>query len=189
MALTTVDPRPALVLIDLQKGILARPTAHPIEGVLDRAAELARGFRARALPVVLVNVAGGAPGRTEAPPRSAAAQPAADWMEIAEQLEPQPSDHRVTKMTWGAFHGTGLDPLLKELGVTQLLLGGVATSIGVESSARAAFEHGYNVVLVTDAMTDTSAEAHASSLALIMPRLGECTTAAAALAALEGAGG
>jgi nicotinamidase-related amidase len=184
MALTTVDPHPALILIDLQNGILSRPTVHPIEDVLDRSATLARAFRERRLPVVLVNAAGRAPGRTEAGPRMGGGAPAADWLEIAEQLDPQPEDHRITKHRWGAFHGTGLDELLSGLGVTQVFLGGVASSIGVESTARAAYDHGYNVVLATDAMTDLSAAAHHNSIELIFPRLGETATTAEVLAKL-----
>jgi nicotinamidase-related amidase len=74
---------------------------------------------------------------------------------------------------WGAFHGTDLDVQLRRRGVTQIVLAGVATSIGVESTARAAYEHGYNVTLATDAMTDLSADAHQNSLTRIFPRLGE----------------
>jgi nicotinamidase-related amidase len=185
MALTTVDPHPALILVDLQKGIVSLPTVHPIDGVLAHAGALVRAFRARDLPVVLVNVAGGAPGRTEAPPRAGAQTPAPDWAEIVEELEPQPGDHRITKLRWGAFHETSLDTLLRELGVTQVFLGGVATSIGVESTARAAYEHGYNVVLVTDAMTDLAVDAHRASVELSFPRLGETTSTAEVLAMLD----
>jgi nicotinamidase-related amidase len=184
MALTTIDAHPALILIDLQKGIVSRPTVHPIDEILERSAMLARAFRERGLPVVLVNAAGRAPGRTEAGPRSGGEAPAADWMEIAEQLDPQPADHRITKQRWGAFHATGLDELLRGLDVTQLFLGGVASSIGVESTARAAYEHGYNVVPATDAMTDLSAAAHRNSIELIFPRLGETATTAEVLAKL-----
>lgn len=183
MASPTIDPTPALVVIDLQKGIVAAPTAHPAGEVVARAARLARAFRARVLPVVLVNVEGGAPGRTAAPPRVAERPP--DWSELAEGLDAQPSDHRVTKRRWGAFHGTGLDGLLRDLGVTQVVLAGIATSIGVESTARAAHEHSYHVVLATDAMTDPSAEAHDNSVARIFPRLGEPATTDEVLAALD----
>ena len=84
----------------------------------------------------------------------------------------------MTKQTWGAFHNTDLDAQLKDRGVTEVVVTGVATTAGVESTARAAYEHGYNVVLATDAMTDTSAEAHANSVERIFPRLGETATTA-----------
>jgi nicotinamidase-related amidase len=82
----------------------------------------------------------------------------------------------VSKRTWGAFTGTGLDDYLKFAGVTQVVVCGVATSIGVESTARQAHELGFNVTLAVDAMTDLSAEAHANSLERIFPRLGETGT-------------
>ena len=99
----------------------------------------------RGFPVVLVNVDGGAPGRTEAAP--CGGDRPADWAELLAALDPQPDDLRITKRTWGAFHGTPLDEQLEARGVTQVVLTGVATSAGVESTARAAHEHGYHVVV------------------------------------------
>jgi nicotinamidase-related amidase len=89
------------------------------------------------------------------------------------ELERQPHDYLVTKQTWGAFTGTDLEAQLRTASVTQVVLCGVATSIGVESIARHAFELGFNVTLAVDAMTDIGADAHANSLERIFPRLGE----------------
>jgi nicotinamidase-related amidase len=174
VAVTTLDPKTALIVVDLQTGIVALPTAHPIDGVIARAAELAAAFRKHELPVVLVNVAGGAPGRNEQPPRVGGFPPEA--MEIVAALERAPSDHLVTKRTWGAFTNTDLDAYLKSHGVTHVVVCGVATSIGVESTARFAHELGYNVTLAIDAMTDMRAEAHENSVQRIFPRLGETGT-------------
>ncbi|CAM0999272.1 Hydrolase [Rhodanobacter sp. Root179] len=171
MAITTLDPITALIVIDLQKGIVAYPTAHPAAEVVTHARALAEAFRRNRLPVILVNVSGGAPARTERP-RNLDDLPA-DWAELVPELGRQPQDHVVTKHTWGAFTGTGLDTYLKAQGVTQIVLAGIATSIGVESTARQAHELGYHVTLAVDAMTDMSAEAHANSIARIFPRLGE----------------
>jgi nicotinamidase-related amidase len=179
MPLTQIDETAALVLIDLQQGLLAAPTVQPVSLIVERCARLAREFRARHLPVVLVNVAGRAPGRTEAAPTAA---PALGWAELVPGLQ-QPGDLLVTKHRHGAFIGTALDALLRERGVTQLFIGGVATSIGVEATARSAYDHGYNVVLVIDAMTDRDVAAHRHSVEKIFPRLGE-TAAAAEVAAL-----
>ncbi|HEY0217652.1 MAG TPA: isochorismatase family protein [Cellulomonas sp.] len=184
MPLTTIDPTPALVVIDLQNGILAVPTAHPAADVVRSSAALARAFRERGLPVVLVNVTGGAPGRTDVGRPPAGAVHPDGWADLVEELDAQPGDHRVTKQTWGAFHRTGLDDHLRSLGVTQVLVTGVSTSAGVESTAREASAHGYHVVLVTDAMTDRSAEAHDHSVTHVFPRLGETATTAEVLAAL-----
>jgi nicotinamidase-related amidase len=174
MALTTLDPHTALILVDLQKGIVSRPTAHPAGEVVKQAAALAEAFRAHDLPVVLAHVAGIAPGRTEQPRNLGDLPP--DWAELVTELKQQLSDHLVTKRTWGAFTNTGLDDLLKRLGVTSVVVAGVATSIGVESTARQAYEHGFNVTLATDAMTDMSREAHDNSIARIFPKLGETGT-------------
>ncbi|OOG56356.1 isochorismatase family protein [Rhodanobacter sp. C03] len=174
MALTTLDPNTALIVIDLQKGIVAYPTVHPAAVVVKQASTLADAFRRHGRPVVLVNVNGGAPGRTEQA-RNLGELPA-DWAELVPELSQQPTDHTVTKRTWGAFTHTDLDEHLKKLGVTQLVIVGVATSIGVESTARHAYENGYNITLAVDAMTDMNADAHHNSVTRIFPRLGETGT-------------
>ncbi len=184
MALTTLDPKSALLVIDLQEGIVAYPTVHPIAGVIDHAAQLADAFRAAGLPVVLVNVTGGAPGRNELPPRDLSKMPAG-FAQLVPQLKQQDTDHLVTKRTWGAFTGTDLDHFLQAQGVTQLVLCGVATSIGVESSARHAYELGFNLTLAIDAMTDMNADAHENSLKRVFPRLGESGTTAEILQLLK----
>ena len=174
MTVTTLDPKTALVIVDLQKGLAGYPTIHPFEAIVANAAALAAEFRSRGHPVVLVNAAGGAPGRTEQPRRAGALSPEA--IELLPELGRQPQDLLVTKTTWGAFASTDLEAGLKAAGVTQIVLAGVATSIGVESTAREAFGLGFNVTLAVDAMTDLDADAHANSVARIFPRLGETGT-------------
>jgi nicotinamidase-related amidase len=177
MPLTTIDPTPALVVIDLQKGIVSGPVAH----VVPNAAALARAFRRHDLPVMLVNVTGRAPGRTDADSRGSQGSSgplSAGWADIIEELERQPGDHLITKRRRSAFHDTGLDTLLRDLGVTQVVLAGVSTSSGVESTARSAHDHGYHVVLATDAMADQDPGSHRHSLERIFPKLGETATSA-----------
>jgi nicotinamidase-related amidase len=174
MPVTTLDPKTALIVIDLQKGIVGLPTAHPTNEVVKQASELADAFRRHGLPVVLVNVDGGAPGRAEQT-RSSRDFPAR-WTDLVPELNQQPTDHAVTKRTWGAFTNTGLQKHLRDLGVTQVVIAGVATSAGVESTARHAHEHGFHVTLAVDAMTDTNADAHHNSITRIFPRLGETGT-------------
>ncbi|NUS13670.1 MAG: isochorismatase family protein [Streptomyces sp.] len=172
MTATTLDPRTALVVIDLQRGIVTLPTAHPAHEVVARSARLAAAFRTAGLPVVLVNVTGVAPGRTDGGPAATAAFPA-EWTELVDELDRQPEDVTVSKRQWGAFYGTGLDMELRRRGVTQVVLCGISTSIGVESTARDAYEHGYHVTVATDAVTDTDPAAHERSVTTIFPRLGE----------------
>ena len=88
-------------------------------------------------------------------------------------VEYQPSDHLVTKKTWGAFTNTDLDDYLKSKSVIQVVVVGVATSIGVESTARQAWELRYNVTLATDVMTDLNMDTHLNSVNLIFPRSAE----------------
>jgi nicotinamidase-related amidase len=187
MSVTTLDPGTALVVIDLQNGIVTYPTIDPIENILTQARALADAFRRHSLPVVLVNVEGGAAGRTEQQ-RPLRDLPAG-WSDIVPQLNQQPSDRLVTKRTWGAFTQTGLEAYLKANSVTQIVLAGVATSIGVESTARQAYELGFNVTLAIDAMTDMHPDAHANSISRIFPRLGETGTTSEIIALLDSSRG
>ncbi|WJV57252.1 isochorismatase family protein [Pectobacteriaceae bacterium C111] len=174
MALTTLDPITALIIIDLQKGIISLPGIQAIDNLIGRARALADAFREAGLPVVLVNVAGAAPGRTEQP-RRATSLPE-DWSDLIPELNQQPSDIVVTKRTWGAFASTDLDALLKARNVTQVVIAGVATGVGVESTARQAYEQGFNVTLAIDAMADMRPEVHDFSIRHVFPRLGETGT-------------
>ncbi|HEY4248255.1 MAG TPA: isochorismatase family protein [Lacunisphaera sp.] len=180
--LTTLDPLTALIVIDLQKGVVTLPTVHPAQEVVRNASALADAFRRAGLPVVLVNVTAGAPGRTEQPPGG---QRPAGWTDLVPELNRQPQDHTVSKQTWGAFTRTDLEQHLRKLSVTQVVIIGISTSIGVESTARQAYEFGFNVTLAIDAMTDLRAEAHANSVARIFPRLGETGTTAEIIALVE----
>ncbi|WP_082751414.1 cysteine hydrolase [Burkholderia sp. MSMB1459WGS] len=179
MTVSQLDSRAALIVIDLQKIVASMPAVHPVGQVLENAGRLAKVFRRHSLPVVLVNVVGIAPGRTEQSHAGHELPP--DWSDLLPELNQQPQDHLVSKRTWGAFTDTGLDDYLKSAGVTQVVVCGVATSIGVESTARQAHELGFNVTLAVDAMTDLSVEAHANSVERIFPRLGETGTTQAIL--------
>jgi nicotinamidase-related amidase len=167
----------ALVLIDLQKGIAGRELApHSGASVVANAARLAARFREAKALVVLVRVAFSPDfgdvvkvEADEAMPRGAMAP---DWAEYVPELEVQSTDILITKRQWGAFYGTELDLQLRRRGIRRIVLGGIATHIGVESTARAANEHGYGQILVEDAMTSMSAETHAFSVKAIFPRLG-----------------
>ncbi|ANY05650.1 isochorismatase family protein [Pseudonocardia sp. HH130630-07] len=189
MTVTALDPTTALVVVDLQRGVLAADTVpHRTADVLDRSVALASAFRARDLPVVLVRVtyaadgADAAPGRTEA---GGGTRPRpAGWDEMAPELADLPGTVTVTKRNWGAFHGTDLDLQLRRRGVTQVVLTGVATSFGVESTARAAHEHGYHVTLAVDAMSDLDPDAHTNAVTRIFPRLGETGSTAEILGLL-----
>ncbi|WP_327169693.1 hydrolase [Streptomyces subrutilus] len=183
-----LDAQTALVLIDLQKGILGLPTHRPAADVLRRGIELAEAFRARNLPVVLVRVAwsadgGDLPTTAVDRPGPAVAPPAA-FSEIPQELAAL-GDVVVTKRHWGAFTGTELDLQLRRRGIHRIVLGGISTSVGVESTARTAWEHSYELVFAEDATADTDADSHAHSFGKIFPRIGRVGSTAEVVAALK----
>jgi nicotinamidase-related amidase len=188
MPVTQIDARTALVTIDLQNGIVALPSAHPTDAVVANAARLASAFRAKGLPVINVRVSF-SPDFADAPhPRADAPLPGGPpqpgWDELVDALGVDPSDIAITKRQWGAFYGTELELQLHRRGVTGIVLAGIATSLGVESTGRAAFDHGYNVTLAADATTDPDPDAYANSVERIFPKFAEVDTTDAVLAAL-----
>ncbi|WP_422924534.1 hydrolase [Singulisphaera sp. PoT] len=181
-----LDPRTtALVMIDLQKGVLRRDVA-PYSGaeVLGRATELAGRFRDAGAMVVWVRACwsrdlGDAlrPPADKPMPIPEGGFPE-DFATLPEGLQ-QPGDFLITKRQWGAFYGTELDLQLRRRGVQTIVLGGIATNLGVESTARAAWEHGYRLVIVEDTTSSFTAEMHDFAIQQIMPRIAIVTTSAA----------
>jgi nicotinamidase-related amidase len=193
MASLKIDSKTsALVLIDLQKGITARKTApHSSDGVVKNAIRMAARFRSLAAPVVLVHVDFSPDLRdmlspdADAPFRTKDSPPLPkDWAEFAPRLGPQEGDVVITKRQWGAFYGTDLDLQLRRRCVRTIVLGGIATNMGVESTARDAFERGYELIFVEDAMSSMTAEWHAFSVKEIFPRIGRVRSTEEVLAAL-----
>ncbi|MBS2010917.1 MAG: isochorismatase family protein [Cyanobacteria bacterium SZAS TMP-1] len=183
MPVTAIDPVTALIVIDLQKGIMAMGGHQGFAPVVEKTRLLLQIFRSRHLPVILVNVDGKPSGRTEQS-RNLKDLPA-DWTELILELNQHPSDHLVTKRTAGAFTNTDLERYLKEVEVTQVVIVGVATSMGVESTGRQAYELGFNVTMATDAMADLLPECHTNSITRIFPRIAETGTTAEIIALVE----
>lgn len=172
------DPQTtALVLIDLQKGIVGRPLEpRPGSQVVGTARGLADRFRAAGAPVFLVHVKWAKDG-SDMPSRhvdEGMALPEGglpdDWSDYVDGLE-QPGDIRILKRQWGAFTGTALDTLLRRRGIRTIVLGGISTNFGVESTARHGWELGYDIVLAEDACASSSGELHAMAIKLIFPRI------------------
>lgn len=182
MPITDLDARVALIVVDLQAGTAANPTAHPIETVVANAVALLSAFRDRGLPVVLANVSGTPAGRTAY--ASGAREFPEVWSTLLPQLDQQPGDVVVTRATWSAFAGTDLDAQLRGLGVTQVVLAGLATSFGVESTARQAYDLGYSVVLAVDAASDPRLESHDATVERVFPALGQSDSTAAIIGLL-----
>ncbi len=181
----------ALVLIDLQQGILARELA-PYSGmqVAERAAGLAKAAREAGAMVVYVHVDLNAvlalpADKSRRDPHAAAAPASA--MELVKEAGYQPeTDLLVLKRQPGAFYGTALDQMLRRRGVTTIVLGGVATNIGVESTARAAMDMGYALVFASDAMTSVTEQMHAFSVGTMFPLMGLVRSSAEIEAAFRG---
>ena len=194
MPIATLDPRrTALVLIDLQRGILANTLApHPADAVTAAAARLAAATRAAGGTVVWVTVNWhlgfvDAPAQpVDQPTQRAPDGPAADFATIVAGAGVEDADLRIVKRQWGAFHGTELDLQLRRRGIDTILLAGVATNMGVESTARSAWEHGYALVFAEDATSAFSEAMHRFAFTAIFPKLGRVASTDEAIAALKG---
>lgn len=180
----------ALVLIDLQEGILGFGQApRPGAAVVSTAAALAKRFREVNAPVVMVRVGWSADFAdalsqpVDAPMTMAGGLPS-NWWDFPAELAVGERDIHIIKRQWNAFHGTELDLQLRRRGIKTIVLGGISTNIGVESTARAAYEHGYALVLAEDAMSCSALEHHEASLKFIFPRLGLVRQSADVLQAL-----
>jgi nicotinamidase-related amidase len=188
LSLSIDKKKTCLVVIDLQKGIVGMPTQpFDTKTVIANAAKLAKAFRENQMPVFLVHVVrsqGTAlhanadetmPSRGEMPK---------DWADIVPELGPDSTDVVITKRQWGAFYGTDLDLRLRRGGLDTIVLAGIATTYGVESTARFAYEYGYQQIFAEDAMSDRSAEAHKNAIELVLKRIGRVRKTSEILQAL-----
>jgi nicotinamidase-related amidase len=171
----SLDPKTtALVLIDLQRGIVGRQLVpHPAADVVRNGVRLADALRAKGGLVVFVRVkiAEVLNLPVDAPtPRPANVLPEAS--ELVAELNVQAVDVVITKRQWGAFYGTDLEQQLRRRQIRTIVMGGIATNFGVESTARAAYDRGYELVFAEDAMSSVSAEAHGFVISNIFPRMG-----------------
>ena len=179
-----LDPaKTALILIDVQAGTLAFPLApYDRDALVATSERLGRAFAEAGATIVLVNVAfspdgGDRPSRPIDLPMMLPPDPIpAEFSALAPEIEALPASVRITKHQWSAFYGTELDLQLRRRGIDTIVLGGIATNFGVESTARHAWELGYAVVLAGDLCTSMSAELHAMSMKYVMPRLARIVT-------------
>jgi nicotinamidase-related amidase len=173
-----LDPRTtALVLIDLQNGVLSRPLA-PVSAdeLLERGKALAEKFRAAGAPVVLVNAKPplDGPERQVDEPSALPKVLPSGFADLLPGLA-EPGDILITKSTWGAFFRTDLDAELKRRGIRTIVLGGVATHVGVDTTARQAWELGYELVIARDVTTSMGVEPHEAAMRYIFPLIARVT--------------
>jgi nicotinamidase-related amidase len=185
------DPRhTAVVVIDLQKGIVGFPgSPHSAASVVAKSVELLTAARSVRAQPILVHVERSPDSgdalqvASDQPMRATGAMPP-DWSELIPELDRHPTDIVIAKRQWGAFYGTDLDLQLRRRGLTTIILCGIATEFGVESTARDAYERGYQQIFAEDAMTGRTTESHANSVAHIFPRMGHVRNTAEIVAAL-----
>ncbi len=179
----SIGEHAALIVVDLQQGTLAQQLSSPAEDVLGNGVRLVEAFRARKLPVALITAHSMPTGQTTY--GGGARSLPEGWDTLAPQLTEQKDDIRISKAAWSSFTGTDLDAQLRERGVTQAVTIGLATSFGVESTARSAYDLGYDVVIVSDAIADVSPTGHESSLTRVFPTLARIGTTAEIISGLQ----
>ncbi|MFL0167005.1 MULTISPECIES: hydrolase [Clostridium] len=167
----------ALVLIDLQNGIAGRELSpHTSEEVLQNASKLVKAFSDKGAFIVLVRVST-IDGKDMVKPKTDLKATGMKYPEGWDNLVPEIADtknaHIVTKRQWGAFYGTDLDLQLRRRGIDTIILGGISTNIGVDTTAREAYQNGYNQIFVEDAMTAVTKEEHDYVCKYIFPRIGK----------------
>lgn len=176
MPVSVLDENVALLAVDFQIATTGRPAAHDIDGVIAAGVRLIAAFRTAQLPVVVTRADLNAPpaGRTvHSRPRPPIPESA---LAIVPAIGPQPGDVVIGRRAWSPFAGTDLDARLRSLGVTQVVFSGLATSFGIESGVRAAYDLGYHVVVATDAITDPFVERHDYAVSSVFPILAELGT-------------
>jgi len=183
----------ALVVVDVQKGIFAlgrKLEPNTLDHVVANVSKLVNKFREVGLPVFLVRVTS-VDGKDMLHPLAdqqsqwrSGPRPA-DWADFVDEIKPTERDIVITKRQWGAFYGTELDLQLRRRKMETIVLCGVSTNIGVETTARDAYQRGYNQVFAVDAMAANSTDEHEATLKYIFPRIGLLRTTDDILGALE----
>jgi nicotinamidase-related amidase len=191
----SLNPRTtALVLIDVQKGIVAMPLApHSADQIIGNTTALGQRFKEAGATVAVVNVAFSStyadkPNQlVDAPMAAPPGGLPKEWSELVPEIKSIGADIAITKRQWGAFHGTELDLQLRRRGIMTIVLGGIATNFGVESTAREAWQHNYEVIVAEDASTSVSTDLHQFSVEKILPRIARVRSTSEIMTALPSA--
>jgi nicotinamidase-related amidase len=179
----------ALVIIDLQKGIVSQPTKpYLAQDVIKNASKLVNVFRKNNMPVFLVHVI--ITKETMLNVLSdesflSSSAPSSDWSEFVPEMSPTSKDIVISKRQWGAFYGTDLELQLRRRGINTIVLCGISTDFGVESTARFAYEYGFQQIFAEDAMAARSAEQHNAAVNFTFKRIGRVRKTNEILKALQ----
>ncbi|MCD1259265.1 isochorismatase family protein [Paenibacillus athensensis] len=165
----------AIVVIDLQGWLGNNYAPYTAKEVIGRSAQLVQAFRRAGSFVALVRVTSSDFGDLPRPRLDHPLPPMTltdGWDEIVPEIGVTATDHLVTKKQWSAFYGTDLDLQLRRRGIKTIVLCGIASGLGVDTTAREAFQLGYELVFAIDAMTGFSEAEHAHVRDVIFPRIG-----------------
>lgn len=170
----------ALVVIDLQNGIVNREFApYSSAQVIENASKLVSTFTNNGIFTVLVRVSS-VDGKDALRPsvdlKSHRSKFQEGWDSYVSEIANGEKVYNITKRQWGAFYGTDLDLQLRRRGIDTIVLCGISTSIGVDTTAREAYQHGYNQIFIEDAMTASRKEEHDYVCKHIFPRIGKVRT-------------
>jgi nicotinamidase-related amidase len=188
-----LDPqKTALVLIDLQQGLLSLPIMpHDAAAVIANGSRLATTVSHLGGFVIQVRVAFSShyadrPGQYVDQPMALPAEGLPPgWSDFPPELANLTPDLIITKRQWSAFFGTELDLQLRRRGLTHVIIGGLMTNFGVESTARDAWQLDYAVLIAEDASSSFSAEMHQFALEKTLPRIAKVRRTAEIIAALD----
>jgi nicotinamidase-related amidase len=187
--LTIDKTKTALVVIDLQKGITSQTTKpYLAQDVIKNASKLVNVFRKNEMPVFLVHVI--ITKETMLNVLSdesflSYSTPSPDWSEFVPEMSPTSKDIVISKKQWGAFYGTDLELQLRRRGMNTIVLCGISTDFGVESTARFAYEYGFQQIFAEDAMASRSEEQHNAAVNFIFKRIGRVRKTDEILKALQ----
>lgn len=179
----------ALVVIDLQNGIVSQPTKpYHSQDVITNATKLVNAFRKNGMPVFLVHLITTKETMLNAISDKSSSNPVAsppDWSKFVPEIAPTSTDIIITKKQWGAFYGTDLELQLRRRGINTIVLCGITTDFGVESTARFAYEYGFQQIFAEDAMASRSEEQHSAAVNFIFKRIGRVRNTDEILKALQ----
>lgn len=179
-----INGRSALIAVDLQQGVLGMLDQPDRQQLITKNTELADAFHSADLPVIWVHATGLPTGITQHPMPEPEELPD-NFVDLDTELPDTEGDIHVNKpRTWSAFVRTDLTQRLRELKVDTVVISGIATGAGVESTARSAYDEGFNVIAASDAMADGNPSRHEQALAEDFPSIGQVATAAEIIAAV-----
>jgi len=193
--MSKLDPqKTALILIDLQQGLMSMPLApNSADIVLANGLRLAKALQGQGGMVIPVRVEfsdhyADRPGQYVDQPMTLPREGLPEgWATLAPEVVALKSEITITKRQWSAFFGTELDLQLRRRGFTHVIIGGLATNFGVESTARDAWQHDYAVIIAEDICSTFSDEMHLFALEKTLPRVAKIRKTDEIIAALQAA--